>query len=57
MRPVAAMTVENLLERLVASARDIDITNWSNDRLHHELNRVADAHDTLWTEGSETRGR
>jgi hypothetical protein len=42
-------------ERLTQSARNIDITQWSNEELNHRLNDLADAYAVL--EKEEENGR
>jgi hypothetical protein len=36
---------------LIRSAHDIDISQWLDDTLNEELNRLADAHQILASEG------
>lgn len=38
-------------DTLVQSAKDLDISTWSNERLHRELNRLAEAYALLDAEG------
>jgi len=38
-------------ERFVNSASNIDISQWSNERLHEELHRLAEAYEILHKDG------
>ena len=48
----AVIDLHREAENLIRSARDIDITQWSNNRLNEELDRLADAHEILRREGN-----
>jgi hypothetical protein len=38
-------------EATIAAAHGIDISSWSNEQLHMALNRLADAYETMSSEG------
>ena len=51
-RHIDGLTVDALREAsaLIESAQGLDISTWSHDRLHRELNRLADAYAVLEAE-------